>query len=67
MLDMATKRDRHNVTVSATIEVIDAIDAFIAASPFDLRRSAVALAAIREGLPIIAAKLKAAKEAKNET
>ena len=48
-----SKRGRHNLSVSATADVLAQIDAIVSASPVDTSRSGVALAAIREGLPIL--------------
>lgn len=52
------KRERHNLSVSATADVLAEIDRLIAASPVDTTRSGVALAAIRAGLPLVAMQFK---------
>ncbi len=58
------KRERYNLAVSATAEVLDRIDALVEASPVDTSRSGIALAAIREGLPAVEARIMAATKAK---
>lgn len=59
MPDMTkTKRERSNLSVSATPDVLAEIDALVTASPVDTSRSGIALAAIRAGLPLVAMRLK---------
>lgn len=48
------KKGRENLSVSATAEVLAEIDRLVALSPVDTSRSGVALAALREGLPMVA-------------
>lgn len=48
------KRARSNLSVSATPELLALIDAIVGRSAIDTSRSAVALSAIRIGLPILA-------------
>ncbi len=51
------KRERSNLSVSATPEVLAEIDRLVGLAPVDTSRSGVALAAIKAGLPIVAAQL----------
>ncbi len=55
---MGQKNGRHNVSVSATAEVLAAIDRLVDGSIVDTSRSGVALAAIEAGLPIVAARMR---------
>lgn len=56
-----TKRERSNLSVSATPDVLAEIDRLVKASPVDTSRSGIALAAIRAGLPLVAMRLKVEK------
>ena len=57
-----TKRERSNLSVSATPEVIAEIDRLVELSPVDTSRSGIALAAIRAGLPAVAKQIGAATD-----
>lgn len=61
------KRERFNLAVSATADLLKQIDDLVAASPVDTSRSGVALAAIREGLPVVEARIRAAAKSPEAT
>ncbi len=51
------KRERNNLSVSATADVLGRIDALVSSSYVDTSRSGIALACIREGLAAVEARM----------
>lgn len=51
------KRGRVNLAIAATPEVVEELDRLVVVSMVGTTRSAVALAAIQAGLPLVAANL----------
>ncbi len=52
-------RVRHNLSVSADEPTLEEIDALVRESVVDTSRSGIAFAAIKEGLPALAARIRA--------